>query len=92
VTRFYRWHIDAALYGLHPPKVTSLLAVRVPKGRTQTLRYDDGSGEEMEVPLGTTAFVSGELMYERLSPQEKEFVCGSRVEYAPHPYVPQVSI
>ncbi|GFF93894.1 putative dioxygenase C576.01c [Aspergillus lentulus] len=87
VTRFYRWHIDAALYGLHPPKVTSLLAVRVPKGRTQMLRYDDGSGEEMEVPLGTTAFVSGELMYERLSPQEKEFVCGSRVEYAPHPYV-----
>ena len=42
-TRFYRWHIDAALYGLHPPQVTTLLAVNVPKGRHQTLLYDDDS-------------------------------------------------
>ena len=55
-TRFFRWHIDAALYDLNPPLVTSLLAVEVPKGRRQTLRYDDGSGEELDVPLGTTAF------------------------------------
>ncbi|KAL4928628.1 TauD/TfdA family dioxygenase [Aspergillus undulatus] len=87
VTRFYRWHIDAALYGLHPPKVTTLLAVRVPKGRRQTLRYDDGSGEEMNVPLGTTAFVSGERMFDLLSEEDKEFTLGSRVEYAPHPYI-----
>ena len=32
-TRFFRWHIDAALYNLNPPLVTSLLAVQVPKGR-----------------------------------------------------------
>ncbi|KAL4886727.1 taurine catabolism dioxygenase [Aspergillus karnatakaensis] len=86
-TRFYRWHIDAALYGLHPPHVTTLLAVRVPKGRTQTVRYDDGSGETMRVPLGTTAFVSGERMFELLSEEEKRFALGSRVEYAPHPYI-----
>lgn len=84
-TRFYRWHIDAALYGLHPPVVTTLLAVKVPRGRRQVVRYDDGTGEEMEVALGATAFVSGEAMYARLSAEEKEFVCGSRVEYAPHP-------
>ncbi|KAL8740792.1 MAG: hypothetical protein Q9190_006538, partial [Brigantiaea leucoxantha] len=47
-TRFYRWHIDAALYDLNPPKVTSLMAVSVPKGRTQTLRYDDGTGDELQ--------------------------------------------
>ncbi|KAI9925843.1 hypothetical protein ASPWEDRAFT_173932 [Aspergillus wentii DTO 134E9] len=86
-TRFYRWHIDAALYELYPPKVTTLLAVTVPKGRRQTLLYDDGSGETLDVPLGTTAFVSGERMYEILSDEEKEFVNGSRVEYAPHPYI-----
>ncbi|EEY63528.1 uncharacterized protein PITG_15878 [Phytophthora infestans T30-4] len=57
-TRFYRWHIDAALYKLNPPKVTSLLAVKVPVGRRQTLRYDDGTGDELGVALGTTAFVS----------------------------------
>lgn len=86
-TRFYRWHIDAALYGLAPPIVTSLLAVRVPGGRTQTVRYDDGTGDELVVPLGTTAFVSGYAMYDLLSPQEQKFVRTTRVEYAPHPYV-----
>ncbi|KAF8863103.1 Clavaminate synthase-like protein [Acephala macrosclerotiorum] len=86
-TRFYRWHIDAALYALNPPKVTSLLAVKVPAGRRQTLRFDDGTGEEMDVPLGTTAFVSGQRMYNMLSEEDKEFVRGAKVEYAPHPYI-----
>ncbi|TVY37065.1 putative dioxygenase [Lachnellula subtilissima] len=86
-TRFYRWHIDAALYALNPPKVTSLMAVKVPAGRRQTLRYDDGSGEELDVPLGTTAFVSGQNMYNLLSEEDKNFVREAKVEYAPHPYV-----
>ena len=86
-TRFYRWHIDAALYDLNPPKVTTLLAVSVPQGPKQTLRYDDGTGEELAVPLGTTAFVSGYAMYDRLSEQEKEFVRTSKIQYAPHPYI-----
>ncbi|CAD6448397.1 2f991c80-5b31-447a-bbd8-49fe0e20ab61 [Sclerotinia trifoliorum] len=86
-TRFYRWHVDAALYALNPPKVTSLMAVKVPAGRRQTLRYDDGTGEEMDVPLGTTAFVSGQNMYNLLSEDDKEFVREAKVEYAPHPYI-----
>ena len=86
-TRFFRWHIDAALYALNPPKVTSLMAVKVPAGRRQTLRYDDGTGEEMDVPLGTTAFVSGQNMYDMLSEEDQEFVRGAKVEYAPHPYI-----
>jgi hypothetical protein len=65
--------------------VTTLLAVQVPKGRRQTVLYDDGSGETMDVPLGTTAFVSGERMFELLSPAEQEFVRTSKIEYAPHP-------
>lgn len=86
-TRFYRWHIDAALYGLAPPVATSLLAVGVPAGRTQVVRYDDGSGDELRVPLGTTAFVSGRAMYDALSPEDQLFARTTRVEYAPHPYV-----
>ena len=85
-TRFYRWHIDAALYGLNPPKVTTLLAVSVPKGRKQIIHYDD-THEELEVPLGTTAFVSGYAMYDRLSEAEKEFVQTAKIQYAPHPYI-----
>jgi alpha-ketoglutarate-dependent taurine dioxygenase len=86
-THFFRWHIDAALYALNPPKVTSLMAVKVPSGRRQTVRYDDGTGEEMDVPLGTTAFVSGQNMYDLLSDSDKEFVRNAKVEYAPHPYI-----
>ncbi|KAJ8110023.1 hypothetical protein OPT61_g7020 [Boeremia exigua] len=86
-TRFYRWHIDAALYDLQPPKVTSLMAVQVPKGRTQTLRYDDGTGDELQVPLGTTAFASGYTMYDILSESDKEFARTTKVEYAAHPYI-----
>ncbi|KAI9767087.1 MAG: hypothetical protein M1840_005875 [Geoglossum simile] len=86
-TRFFRWHIDAALYDLMPPRATSLLAVSVPRGRRQTVRYDDNTGDELDVPLGTTAFVSGYSMYDMLSEADKEFARTSRVEYAPHPYV-----
>lgn len=87
VTRFYRWHIDAALYDLNPPRVTTLMGVKVPRGGRQTLHYDDGTGDEMQVPLGTTAFVSGYTMYDILSEEDKEFVRTTKVEYAPHPYI-----
>jgi xanthine dioxygenase len=87
VTRFYRWHIDAALYDLNPPRVTTLMAVKVPRGEPQTLRYDDGTGDEMQVPLGTTAFASGYTMYDILSEEDKEFARTTKVQYAPHPYI-----
>ena len=62
MTRFYRWHMDAALYDLNPPKVTTLYGITVPQGSRQVCRYDDGTGDELQVPLGTTAFVSGKNM------------------------------
>lgn len=75
------------MYALDPPRVTSLLAVRVPGGRKQVVRYDDGSGQEMEVPLGTTAFFSGYRLFELLSDADKDFVRTSKIEYASHPYI-----
>jgi len=87
ITRFYRWHIDAALYKLSPPKVTTLYAVSVPKGEWQTLRYDDGSGDELRLPKGSTVFVSGKTMFDILPPELKSVAVRSTVHYAPHPYV-----
>ncbi|KIJ50828.1 hypothetical protein M422DRAFT_203852 [Sphaerobolus stellatus SS14] len=87
ITRFYRWHIDAALYNLSPPKVTTLYAVNVPRGPKQVVRYDDGTGDELAVPLGTTAFVSGRTMFELLPPELKSIAVRGQVKYAPHPYV-----
>ncbi|KAH8992907.1 Clavaminate synthase-like protein [Lactarius akahatsu] len=86
-TRFYRWHIDAALYELSPPKVTTLYAVRVPQGPQQICRYDDGTGDELPVPLGTTAFVSGKTMFDILPRELQSVAVRARVRYAPHPYV-----
>ncbi|POW13884.1 hypothetical protein PSHT_07574 [Puccinia striiformis] len=94
-TRFYRWHIDAALYDLNPPKVTTLQALRVPQGSPQICRYDDGTGEELKVPLGTTVcsksraalVVSGKKMFDVLSPDLKSLAIRTKVQYSPHPYV-----
>lgn len=87
ITRFYRWHIDAALYALNPPKVTTLFALSVPEGPTQTVRYDDGTGDELPVPIGTTAFVSGTNMFDILPDELKSMAVRTGVRYAPHPYV-----
>jgi xanthine dioxygenase len=87
LTRFYRWHMDAALYALHPPKVTTLLAISVPEPRRQTVTYDDGSWDTLDVPLGTTAFISGAHAFEILSPEAQDFALRTRARYAPHPYV-----
>ncbi|KAI0789488.1 hypothetical protein C8Q75DRAFT_793348 [Abortiporus biennis] len=86
-TRFYRWHIDAALYDLNPPKVTTLYGLNVPQGTKQVCRYDDGTGDELAVPLGTTAFVSGKTTFDILPPELKSLAVRSKVKYAPHPYV-----
>lgn len=87
LTRFYRWHIDAALYKLHPPKVTTLLALQVPESRPQTVVYDDGTGDTLAVPLGTTAFVSGYQAFRALSPERRDWALRTQARYAPHPYV-----
>jgi alpha-ketoglutarate-dependent taurine dioxygenase len=86
-TRFYRWHIDAALYKLQPPKVTTLLALQVPPSRRQTVLYDDGSGDTLSVPLAATAFVSGSRAFRDLTPKLQDFALRTQARYAPHPYV-----
>ena len=87
MTRFYRWHMDAALYDLDPPKVTTLYGITVPQGSRQVCRYDDGTGDELQVPLATTAFVSGKTMFDILPEAYKSLVVRSKVKYSPHPYV-----
>ncbi|KAJ6460582.1 Clavaminate synthase-like protein [Mycena sanguinolenta] len=86
-TRFYRWDIDAALYEISPVRVTTLYALRVPAGPRQVCRYDDGTGDELPVPLAATAFVSGKAMFALLPPQLKSLAVRARVKYAPHPWV-----
>ncbi|KAK4700045.1 xanthine dioxygenase, partial [Phenoliferia sp. Uapishka_3] len=85
-TRFQRWHIDAAFYRTHPPKVTALWTHTLPVGPLLTARFDDGSDTTMEVKPGRTAFIDSTQMYESLSEKDKAWVDHSRAEYAPSPY------
>jgi hypothetical protein len=50
-------------------------------------RYDDGTGDVLTVPLGTTAFAAGKTMWALLPPELKSVAVRARVRYAPHPYV-----
>ncbi|KAF5102156.1 hypothetical protein D0Z03_000467 [Geotrichum reessii] len=86
-TRFYRWHIDSALYGLSPPLCTTLLGIDVPPTtKTQKIRYED-TKEEIEIAQAGTAFLSGAIAFDLLSDEDKEIALGTTVEYAPHPYI-----
>ncbi|KAF8880004.1 hypothetical protein CPB85DRAFT_1234272, partial [Mucidula mucida] len=51
-----------------------------------TVRYDDGTGDELCVPLGTTAFKSGRVMFDILPKELKSVVVRARAKYAPHPF------
>ncbi|GJJ13258.1 hypothetical protein Clacol_007509 [Clathrus columnatus] len=90
-TRFYRWHIDAALYNHSPPKVTTLYAINIPQGPKQVVKYDDGTEDKLVVPLGTTvcnpAVTTGRNTFDILPPNLKSLAVRSRVRYSPHPYV-----
>jgi len=80
--------MDAALYDLNPPKVTTLYGVRVPRGPKQVVWYGDqtGTGDKLPVPLGTTAFVSGKTAFEILPPALKSVAIRARAKYAPKPF------
>ncbi|CAH6719604.1 putative alpha-ketoglutarate-dependent xanthine dioxygenase Xanap [[Candida] jaroonii] len=91
-TRYYRWHIDSALYELSPPMVTTLLGIKVPPlTKTNTISYGDNEDPSKEttkeVAQGATCFVSGAEAFKRLSDEEKEFALNTTIEYAPHPYI-----
>jgi len=86
-TRFYRWHIDSALYELSPPVATTLLGIHVPPhSKTQKIIYED-TKEELELTQGATAFVSGKNAFNQLSKEDQELALNTSVIYAPHPYI-----
>ena len=85
-SRFYQWHFDGSLYNIPPPRVGCLLAVRTPKGPDVTVRWDDGTGCEMDIAPGATAMVAGSQALALLDDETRNTVMHSRVEYAPHAF------
>jgi hypothetical protein len=85
-SRFYQWHFDGSLYNIPPPRVGCLLAVRTPKGPDVTVRWDDGTGCEMDIAPGATAMVAGSQALALLDDETRKLVMHSRIEYAPHAF------
>lgn len=54
----------------------------MPTETMQTVRYDDGTGDELPVPLGGTAFVSGKIMFDLLPALLKSLAVRTQVQYA----------
>ena len=55
VGHFYQWHFDGALYDVPPPRVGTLLAVKVPEGPDCTIRWEDEEDTTMTMKPGSTA-------------------------------------
>ncbi|CAH7681586.1 taurine catabolism dioxygenase TauD, TfdA family-domain-containing protein [Phakopsora pachyrhizi] len=54
-----------------------------PQGPRQICRYNNGTGDQLDVPLGTTAFVSGKKMFEILSLELKKSSHPIKVQIRP---------
>lgn len=54
-TELLRSRFSLLRYQRDPPKVTTLYGLRMPTSKRNTVRYDDGSGDTLDVPLGGTA-------------------------------------
>lgn len=54
---------------------------KLPDGPRQIVRYDDGTGDELEVPLATTAFISGAQAFALLPPALQAFALVTEARY-----------
>ncbi|KAI8448663.1 hypothetical protein BY996DRAFT_6419453 [Phakopsora pachyrhizi] len=54
-----------------------------PQGPRQICRYNNGTGDQLDVPLGNTAFVSGKKMFEILSLELKKSSHPIKVQIRP---------
>lgn len=84
---WWRADFDGALYGVPPPLVGSLLAVRTPKGPDLTLRFDNENGAgEKKIGPGATAYFSAAQAYKLLSDEQRAVADHSLITYAPHAF------
>ncbi|GAA5851566.1 hypothetical protein JCM8547_001134 [Rhodosporidiobolus lusitaniae] len=89
LSRFQRWHIDAALYRTHPPRVTALWAHKLPSGPPVRVEWDlslPSGPQSLLTQPGRTAYLDSFALFSSLSPADKAWVEWSEVEYAPHPF------
>ncbi len=81
-----QWHIDGTFYQHAPCHFTQMRCIEAPTGSGHWLAYDDGSGDRLWCEAGATAFASGRIAFEQLSPQQQQLALQARVHYASRPF------
>ena len=60
--------------------------IEAPTGSGHWLSYDDGTDARLWCEAGSTAFASGRLAFERLSPSIQQSCLNTKVHYSSHPF------
>lgn len=81
-----QWHIDGTFYQYAPCHYTQMRCIEAPRGSGHWLAYEDGSGDRLWCAAGATAFASGRLAFEMLSPDNRQLSLTTRVHYASRPF------
>ena len=81
-----QWHIDGAFYAHAPCRYTQMRCIEAPSGSGHWLSYGDESRQRLWCPAGATAFASGRIAFDLLSPSTQTKCLESRVHYASNPF------
>lgn len=81
-----QWHIDGTFYDQEPCLFTQMRCIEAPKGTGHWIDYDDGSEAKLWCDAGSTAFASGRIAFNLLSPRARKQALDSRVHYLSNPF------
>jgi len=81
-----QWHIDGTFYEHAPCHYTQMRCIEAPTGSGHWLSYGDDSGDRLWCAAGSTAFASGRIAFDLLTPADQQASLRTRVHYASHPF------
>lgn len=81
-----QWHIDGAFYEHAPCHYTQMRCIEAPTGSGHWLSYGEDSDDKLWCAAGATAFASGRIAFDLLTPADRQTALRTRVHYASHPF------
>ena len=81
-----QWHIDGAFYRHDPCHYTQMRCIEAPTGSGHWLSYDNETEDKLWCEAGSTAFASGRLAFDRLSPDSQQSCLQTNVHYPSNPF------
>jgi len=81
-----QWHIDGPFYGFPPCHYTQMRCIEAPTGSGHWLSYGEDEDTRLWCAAGSTAFASGRIAFELLTPAAQRLCMHTRVHYASRPF------